>query len=75
MKQLEFSDLSIKTGGFVSKATKNIAAVVQRVEEQPDLSDPCRSLKLGIPQTSWHRILQKDWDLRAYKFQLINVNF
>ena len=66
----QVSDVKNKTRARRSRTTENIAAVAQSVEENPGLSIPRRSLELGIPQTSLHRILHKDLGLKAYKVQL-----
>ena len=63
----QVSDLKIKTRSRRSRTTDNILAVAQSVEENPGLSIPRRSLELGIPRTSLHRILHKDLSLKAYK--------
>ncbi|CAB3225785.1 unnamed protein product [Arctia plantaginis] len=66
----QVSDVKNKTRARRSRTTENIAAVAQSVEENAGLSIPRRSLELGIPQTSLHRILHKDLGLKAYKVQL-----
>nr|XP_022920706.1 uncharacterized protein LOC111429121 [Onthophagus taurus] len=66
----QVSDVKNKTRARRSRTAENIAAVAESVEENPGLSIPRRSLELGIPQTSLHRILHKDLGLKAYKLQL-----
>lgn len=66
----QVSDVKKRTRARRSRTDENIAVVAHSVEENPDLSISRRSLELGIPRTTLHRILHKDLGLKAYKVQL-----
>ena len=66
----QVSDVKNRTRARRAGTSTNIASVAHSMEENPGLSIPCRSLELGISQTTLHRILHKDLCLKAYKVQL-----